>query len=202
MSLDAPRTVTRDARKTSMRFMENFSKARTPSQSGSSSADPGMDVGVDLRPSFVGQVTQGLSSRSSILVDVPDSEMLLLLEVGRSSGSTTRRVSASYPNDGAEDLFVHQSSIRSEGFRSLGEGETVKYQIKSGNDGRTKAVDFTGPGEGPVQGSHGGGSGGGGGGGRGEGGRGDRGGGGYGARSGGRASSGGGYDGGGYGGGG
>ncbi|GMY06733.1 hypothetical protein FCV25MIE_01972 [Fagus crenata] len=37
----------------------SFSKARTPSQSGSSSADPGMDVGVDLRPSFVGQVTQG-----------------------------------------------------------------------------------------------------------------------------------------------
>ena len=103
------------------------------------------------------------------------------------------------PNDGAEDLFVHQSSIRSEGFRSLGEGETVEYQIESGNDGRTKAVDVTGPGEGPVQGSRGGG---GGGGGRGGGGRGDRGGGGYGARSGGRGSSGGGYGGGGYGGGG
>ena len=104
------------------------------------------------------------------------------------------------PNDGGEDLFVHQSSIRSDGFRSLGEGETVEYQIESGNDGRTKAVDVTGPNEGPVQGSRGGGGGGGGGGGRSS-----RGGGGYGGggrSGGGRGGGGGGYGGGGYGGGG
>ncbi|KAL7237393.1 hypothetical protein ACSBR2_003642 [Camellia fascicularis] len=74
------------------------------------------------------------------------------------------------PDDGGEDLFVHQSSIRSEGFRSLGDGETVEFVIESGGDGRTKAADVTGPDEGPVQGSTRGGGGGGGGGGRGGGG--------------------------------
>ncbi|THG10879.1 hypothetical protein TEA_025814 [Camellia sinensis var. sinensis] len=86
------------------------------------------------------------------------------------------------PDDGGEDLFVHQSSIRSEGFRSLGDGETVEFVIESGGDGRTKAADVTGPDEGPVQGSTRGGGGGGGGGGRGGGG------GGYGFNGGGRGS--------------
>ncbi|KAA8536004.1 hypothetical protein F0562_028482 [Nyssa sinensis] len=112
------------------------------------------------------------------------------------------------PNDGGEDLFVHQSSIRAEGFRSLGDGESVEFQIETGGDGRTKAVDVTGPNGAPVQGStRGGGGGGGGGGGRG-------GGGGYGFNGGGRGGSrsygggggsyggGGGYGSGGYGGGG
>ncbi|CAN6544629.1 unnamed protein product [Malus baccata var. baccata] len=96
------------------------------------------------------------------------------------------------PNDGGEDLFVHQSSIRSEGFRTLGDGETVEYTVEEDAGGRTKAVDVTGPEEGPVQGSRGGG-----GGGRG---RGGGGGGGYGFNggSGGRYGGGGG----GYGGGG
>ncbi|XP_030461939.2 uncharacterized protein LOC115681969 [Syzygium oleosum] len=34
------------------------------------------------------------------------------------------------PDDGSKDLFVHQSSIQSRGFRSLAEGETVEFQIK------------------------------------------------------------------------
>ncbi|XP_076932560.1 cold shock protein 2-like [Bidens hawaiensis] len=114
------------------------------------------------------------------------------------------------PDDGSEDLFVHQSSIRTDGFRSLGDGETVEYVVEEGSDGRTKAADVTGPDEGPVQGSSRGGSGGGGdrygGGGSGGyngGGRGSRGGGGYGGggdRYGG--GGGGGYGGGGGGGGG
>ncbi|GAB4838500.1 hypothetical protein Ancab_028045 [Ancistrocladus abbreviatus] len=63
------------------------------------------------------------------------------------------------PEDGGEDLFVHQSSIRADGFRSLGDGETVEFVIGSGDDGRMKAVDVTGPEEGPVQGSRRGGDG-------------------------------------------
>ncbi|KAL6211941.1 hypothetical protein ACLB2K_017164 [Fragaria x ananassa] len=77
------------------------------------------------------------------------------------------------PENGGEDLFVHQSSIRTEGFRTLGDGESVEFQIETDNDGRTKAVDVTGPEEGPVQGrgsGGGGGRGGGGGGGYGGGG--------------------------------
>ncbi|KAK9941616.1 hypothetical protein M0R45_007318 [Rubus argutus] len=107
------------------------------------------------------------------------------------------------PDNGGEDLFVHQSSIRTDGFRTLGDGEAVEFQIESDSDGRTKAVDVTGPEEGPVQGRGSGGGGRGGGGrGGGGGGRGGRGGGGYGG--GGYGGGGGGYGGGGggYGGGG
>lgn len=97
------------------------------------------------------------------------------------------------PEDGGEDLFVHQSSIRTDGFRSLGDGETVEYVVENGSDGRTKAADVTGPEEAPVQGSTRGGGGGGrggggdryGGGGYNGGSRGGRGGGGYGGGDGG-----------------
>ncbi|XXG40319.1 hypothetical protein AAC387_Pa01g1065 [Persea americana] len=79
------------------------------------------------------------------------------------------------PDDGSEDLFVHQSSIRTDGYRSLAEGEAVEYVVEQGGDGRTKAVDVTGPEGSSVQGDRRGGGGGGGGygggGGRGGGGR-------------------------------
>ncbi|KAL6993434.1 hypothetical protein U1Q18_011552 [Sarracenia purpurea var. burkii] len=48
------------------------------------------------------------------------------------------------PDDGGEDLFVHQSAIRSDGFRTLQEGQGVEFLIALEND-RTKAVDVTGP---------------------------------------------------------
>ncbi|KAJ6708002.1 COLD SHOCK DOMAIN PROTEIN 2 [Salix viminalis] len=71
------------------------------------------------------------------------------------------------PDDGSDDLFVHQSSIKSEGYRSLGDGEEVEFVIENSDDGRTKAVDVTGPGGNPVQGIRSGGGYGGGSGGRG-----------------------------------
>ncbi|CAA3026070.1 glycine-rich 2-like [Olea europaea subsp. europaea] len=92
------------------------------------------------------------------------------------------------PDDGSEDLFVHQSAVKTEGFRSLGDGENVEFEVEYSSDGRAKAANVTGPGGAPVQGSTrgygggGGGSGGGGGGGRG---RRDGGGGGYGYNGGG-----------------
>ena len=33
------------------------------------------------------------------------------------------------PNDGGEDVFVHQSVIKSNGFRSVGEGESVEFDV-------------------------------------------------------------------------
>ncbi|CAM8987940.1 unnamed protein product [Rhodiola kirilowii] len=63
------------------------------------------------------------------------------------------------PDDGSKDLFVNQSSIQSEGFRSLAEGESVEYTVGSGDDGRAKAVDVSGPEGAPVQRSRGGGGG-------------------------------------------
>ncbi|XP_022762279.1 glycine-rich protein 2-like [Durio zibethinus] len=103
------------------------------------------------------------------------------------------------PDEGGEDLFVHQSSIRSEGFRSLADGEEVEFVIES-SEGRTKAVDVSGPNGNPVRGTTR--SSRGGGGGYGGGGSGGYGGGGYGGggRRGGYGGGGGGYSGGGSGG--
>ena len=74
------------------------------------------------------------------------------------------------PDDGSEDIFVHQTSIKAEGFRSLDEGEAVEYTIETSAEGRTKALNVTGPGGSFVKGaarrdSYGGGRGGYGGGG-------------------------------------
>ena len=37
--------------------------------------------------------------------------------------------------EGGEDLFVHQSEILAEGFRSLKEGQQVEYEIGEGKKG-------------------------------------------------------------------
>mmetsp|Transcript_4123 Transcript_4123/g.11636 ORF Transcript_4123/g.11636 Transcript_4123/m.11636 type:complete len:143 (+) Transcript_4123:129-557(+) len=99
------------------------------------------------------------------------------------------------PSDGSGDIFVHQSEIHAEGFRSLDEGESVEYEVIQGQDGRLKAAQVTGPGGAFVKGAprQQGGFGGGGGRGYGDGGYG-------GGRGGGGYSGGGGYGDGGYGG--
>ncbi|CAN0892499.1 Cold shock domain-containing protein 3 [Linum grandiflorum] len=45
------------------------------------------------------------------------------------------------PDDGGEDLFVHQTSIRSEGFRTLSDGQPVEFSVDYAEDGRSKAVE-------------------------------------------------------------
>ena len=44
------------------------------------------------------------------------------------------------PNDGSEDLFVHQSQIKAKGYRSLADGEQVEFDVEQEADGRAKAV--------------------------------------------------------------
>ncbi|KAG8070597.1 hypothetical protein GUJ93_ZPchr0006g43766 [Zizania palustris] len=112
--------------------------------------------------------------------------------------NTTKGFGFITPEDGGEDLFVHQSSLMSDGYRSLNEGDAVEFAIGSGDDGRTKAVDVTAPGGGALSGGsrHSGNDGGGGGGRYGGGGYGG-GGGGYGGGGGGYGGGGGGYGGGG-----
>ncbi|XP_011099849.1 cold shock domain-containing protein 3 [Sesamum indicum] len=53
------------------------------------------------------------------------------------------------PDEGGEDLFVHQTAIKSDGYRTLREGQVVEFTIILDGD-KTKAADVTAPGGGPV----------------------------------------------------
>lgn len=56
--------------------------------------------------------------------------------------------------DGSEEeIFVHQSNIEAEGFRSLREGEEVEFELAEGEDGKKKAFQVTGPEGAPPQGT-------------------------------------------------
>jgi cold shock CspA family protein len=57
------------------------------------------------------------------------------------------------PDDGSTDVFVHQTAIKTEGFRSLADGEAVEYKVEIDTNGRKKAVQVTGPGGEEVQGA-------------------------------------------------
>ena len=39
------------------------------------------------------------------------------------------------PDDGGEDLFVHHSEIKAEGYASLQEGQSVDFEIGEGKKG-------------------------------------------------------------------
>ena len=39
------------------------------------------------------------------------------------------------PEDGGKDVFVHFSAIEMEGFRTLGEGQEVKFEVQTGEKG-------------------------------------------------------------------
>mmetsp|Transcript_5220 Transcript_5220/g.10735 ORF Transcript_5220/g.10735 Transcript_5220/m.10735 type:complete len:298 (+) Transcript_5220:99-992(+) len=49
------------------------------------------------------------------------------------------------PDDGTEDVFVHQTAIHAQGFRSLMEGEPVEYETVMDERGRHNARNVTGP---------------------------------------------------------
>jgi CspA family cold shock protein len=39
------------------------------------------------------------------------------------------------PSDGSTDVFVHHTSIQSEGYRSLSEGDQVEFEVTDGEKG-------------------------------------------------------------------
>ena len=43
------------------------------------------------------------------------------------------------PSDGSKDVFVHFSAIASEGFRTLTEGQQVKFELTQGPKGPSAA---------------------------------------------------------------
>merc|ERR1719329_73315 len=50
------------------------------------------------------------------------------------------------PDDGGDDVFVHQTAIHAEGFRSLAEGEPVEFStLEDPSNGKIKAQNVTGP---------------------------------------------------------
>merc|ERR1711957_363276 len=51
-----------------------------------------------------------------------------------------------------EDIFVHQSVISSEGYRTVSEGWSVEFSIGHDEDGKIKADNVTGVGGGPCTG--------------------------------------------------
>jgi cold shock CspA family protein len=58
------------------------------------------------------------------------------------------------PDDGSTDVFVHQSEIQTQGFRSLADGESVEFvPAKDEKNGKIKATRVTGPGGAQVQGA-------------------------------------------------
>jgi cold shock CspA family protein len=52
-----------------------------------------------------------------------------------------------------DEVFVHQSNINSDGFRSLREDEEVEFDLMIGEDGKKKAFNVTGPDGQPPQGA-------------------------------------------------
>jgi cold shock CspA family protein len=57
------------------------------------------------------------------------------------------------PDDEGPDVFVHQSEIQSEGFRSLADGENVEFEPEEDSSGRVKATKVSGPGGAQVEGA-------------------------------------------------
>jgi CspA family cold shock protein len=39
------------------------------------------------------------------------------------------------PDDGSKDVFVHHSAIKTQGFRSLSEGQSVEFEVVQGQKG-------------------------------------------------------------------
>ncbi len=39
------------------------------------------------------------------------------------------------PDDGGDDLFVHHSEVRTQGYASLNEGQKVEFQVGQGRKG-------------------------------------------------------------------
>ena len=46
------------------------------------------------------------------------------------------------PDDGSKDVFVHISAVERAGLRGLNEGQKLSFQLESGREGRTSAVDL------------------------------------------------------------
>jgi CspA family cold shock protein len=57
--------------------------------------------------------------------------------------NATRGFGFIQPEDGSKDAFVHISAIERAGLSSLSEGQKVSYDLETGQNGKTAAVNLT-----------------------------------------------------------
>ena len=80
----------------------------------------------------------------------PPSSSHLYVETGTVKWFDTKKGFGFITNDSnGQDVFVHQTDIQAEGFRSLQDGASVEFELSEEN-GKTKAVQVTGPNGEPI----------------------------------------------------
>ena len=47
------------------------------------------------------------------------------------------------PDDGSKDAFVHITAVERAGLTGLGEGQRVKFELQSGQNGKTSAENLS-----------------------------------------------------------
>jgi len=104
---------------------------------------------------FVG----GLARRAAVPRSVPIVSMMSTAESAARQTGTVKWFSSEkgfgfiVPTDGGNDVFVHQTQIHAQGFRSLAEGEEVEFEVDTDQTGRPRAIAVTGPDGSFVQGA-------------------------------------------------
>lgn len=48
-----------------------------------------------------------------------------------------------HPDDGGQDSFVHISAVQAAGMQSLDKDQRVSYDVESGRDGKSSAVNLS-----------------------------------------------------------
>ncbi|GAB5034740.1 glycine-rich protein [Nannochloropsis oceanica] len=94
-------------------------------------------LALNLRPTFLTSVSTAARAFSSTTPTVHQGTVRAF-DSRRGYGFIT-------PEDGSDDVFLHQTQIRRVGFRFVQAGEAVEFQMVQGDKGR-KAINVTGPG--------------------------------------------------------
>lgn len=77
----------------------------------------------------------------------PTSTTLMMVQTGTVKWfDPTKGFGFIIPDGEGADVFVHQSAIQADGFRSLEDGEAVEFEVETRGDGRLAATSVTGPG--------------------------------------------------------
>lgn len=88
-----------------------------------------------------------LHRQSRLVVEMKDAGKVKFFDSTKGFGFIT-------PDAGGEDIFVHQSAIHANGFRSLADGEEVEFEVQEDpRRGKKFAVNVTGPNGAFVQGA-------------------------------------------------